>query len=227
MRVTLTPIRKLIRFFNESGYRVLLENGDGTFGAAGDRQRWGNAATATGPLLSGDFDGDGKLDFAYGDGVYFGNGDATFRRVGIGGGTAVAVGDLNGDRLADIVLRTGEGQLSVAMYRGGGAFGAPTVFASPFDLNYPILVADFTGDGVGDLAGKSATSWDFLVLPGSRSGALGTPLRSSFAAGEPVRPPASAIFATADFNRDGRAICCLAPVSFRCAGMARLDFRFC
>ncbi|HUR55347.1 MAG TPA: FG-GAP-like repeat-containing protein [Gemmataceae bacterium] len=91
------------------GYaNVLLGHGDGTFDAA--LSTWANSADL-GPLATGDFNGDTKLDVvtaAPDTLVLLGKGDGTFKATyhyGIGSGAvAVAVGNFNGDTFPDVAL---------------------------------------------------------------------------------------------------------------------------
>ncbi len=209
-----------ILFYDGSGYLPVLGNGDGTFAKPGPRRPWELTTGSAGPIFIADLDRDGNPDFVYANGTYLGNGDATFRRVGIVDATweavPLAIGDLNADNAPDMIFQTLPGQLAIVLNRGDGSFAPPAPFAHPFDLSNGILLADFTADGLPDLVGKGARS-ELIVLPGTRNGAFGTPLRTSIAAAEPymlLSPPninpvlASqgnfSLLAAADFNRDGR-----------------------
>jgi hypothetical protein len=123
------------------GIFVLLGNGDGTFQTPPVHS--GNAASAfTGQdfLVTGDFNGDGKLDLAEGTtgiypgspdlNIYLGNGDGTFASlvaliVGAGSGfpsaTSTVTDDLNGDGFPDLIFATNPG------YDSGNGYYAVTV----------------------------------------------------------------------------------------------------
>jgi uncharacterized protein (TIGR03437 family) len=111
-------------------------------------------------VLTGDFNGDGKLDIALanwteGVTVLLGKGDGTFTRKdnpipGFVISGLIAVADLNLDRTADIVatVNTARGDSYVVLLgRGDGSF------QPPIDLGRDEVkaVADFNGDGKPDL----------------------------------------------------------------------------
>ncbi len=144
---------------------ILLGKGDGTFTAA-------SASPAVGPspigLVVADFNGDGILDLAVADydgyndnaiTILLGKGDGTFQApayYGVYGDSfrSVAVGDFNGDGIADLAV--GEfwtGTVAVFTGNGDGTFGAGITASSnaPISSGY-IASADFNGDGIPDLA---------------------------------------------------------------------------
>jgi hypothetical protein len=162
---------------------VFLGNGDGTF-------RAGTALPAKGPISTGDFNGDGIPDLAVANTPYaqpfevtpinmvtilLGNGDGTFSVNAIGPSTsyapsAVAVGDFNGDGIADLAVvnydpEVGEPggtsaltQISILLGDGKGAFTYATSPLSETIMHESgqgaeqLAVADFNGDGIADLA---------------------------------------------------------------------------
>jgi len=145
---------------------ILLGNGDGTFQEMRPSPTTGGSPDG---LAIADFNGDGIADIAVAN--YSGelNGKAVVVLLGVGDGTfltatpygapglnfhSVAVGDLNGDGVADLAV--GEfwhGLLAVLLGKGDGMFAtAMTLDAqSPVGSGY-IAVADFNGDGLPDLA---------------------------------------------------------------------------
>ena len=120
---------------------------------------------------------------------------------------APAVGDFNGDGLADIVepRRSGYSNISFRVHLStGSAFQYSTWFTLPGPQNseFPILTGDFDGDGRTDIALSNqyqSTFTDYTFL--SRG--------NSFASVNLLEPPVSgktpAIKVVADFNGDGRA----------------------
>ncbi len=150
------------------GASLFLGNGDGTFQA---RQV---AATGLGPsaIVSGDFNGDGRLDLATANSasndisVLLGNGDGTFQpQLKFAAGKNplfLATGDLNGDGRIDLVVvdegteyynETVPGSVMVLLGNGDGTFQAAIELAGG-NLPFPasVVVGDFNGDGRLDIA---------------------------------------------------------------------------
>lgn len=141
-------------------------------------------------VVSGDFNGDGKLDWAVANGgddtiwIYLGNGDGTAKlptivRLQGSAPVALAVADMNGDGKLDLVVAEAD-SLSVAVLlgNGDGTFGPELTFATP-SLPISLAVADFNGDGKLDvvvgLLGDFSTG-QLAFLPGDGTGKLGTPI---------------------------------------------------
>lgn len=144
-----------------SGLTIALGNGDGTFAAAkGSPSSLGQSLWT---VVTGDFNGDGKLDLAVTDQgsntvlVLLGNGDGTFRApvsVAVGNAPdAIVAGDFNNDGKLDLaVLNEGDGTLTLLLGNGDGTFKASS--GSPYLLRAAgsLVAADFNGDGKLDLA---------------------------------------------------------------------------
>jgi hypothetical protein len=141
-----------LAYMPEGSVSVLLNNGNGTFGAA-QTYTVGGAPTS---VAVGDFNRDGKLDIVTANSnstmsVLLNNGDGTFgpaQNDGIGGpGNSVAVGDFDHDGYLDVVT-TGT-ELDVLWGNGTGAFGA---YQKVGPAGSSVVAADFNGDGFPDLA---------------------------------------------------------------------------
>lgn len=90
---------------NQGYILISLGKGDGTFSDYIDVP---NVNSITTPLLIGDFNGDGNLDLATGQSIYFGHGDGTFPSYtrSSTAPTLVAALDVNGDGLPDLLDET-------------------------------------------------------------------------------------------------------------------------
>jgi hypothetical protein len=157
--------------------RILIGNGDGTMQAAGAPAS-DNIFQPASSIVAGDFNGDGKLDLALtfvsnddaccGVSSYFvflGNGDGTFQSP-VGSALAVntnpasiRTADFNGDGIPDLAmlavgnpLNSTVGAPMILIGNGDGTFQAPVTF--PFSES-ALVVGDFNGDGLPDLAGPA------------------------------------------------------------------------
>jgi len=164
-------------------------------------------------VATGDFNGDGKLDWAVSNGqdnsiwLYFGNGDGTSQlptilpTAGIGPAWVIAI-DLNGDGKLDLVVAEADSSMiGVFLGNGDGTFQAETQYAIPAPPLF-LVAGDFTGDGKLDIAagmiGTTATG-PVAVLPGDGTGHLGAALYT----GDP-NPSDGYWLAAADLNGDGK-----------------------
>lgn len=160
---------------------VLLGNGDGTFRTNVD-YTVGAAAYA---VAVGDFNNDGKADLAVGycatsqscssqAGVVIllGNGDGTFRTgasYAANSVSSLAVGDVNADGKADVVVGSTSG-LTVLLGNGDGTFTSS--LANGYEAEF-VAVGDFNGDGKVDIAFTSGGEID--VALGNGDGTFGVP----------------------------------------------------
>jgi hypothetical protein len=196
--------------FGGNNVTVLLGNGSGGFSPAANSP----FAVGTGPqfVAVGDFNGDGFLDLAVANEtsnnvtILLGNGAGSFTASpGSPFGTGaqphcVVVGDFNGDGIEDIATANyGGNNLTVMLGNGSGGFTATA--GSPFAAGgapYAIVVGDFNGDGMQDLAAANLNDSDVTVLLGNGAGSFTAASGSPFAVGQ--NPEALVV---GDFNRDG------------------------
>jgi hypothetical protein len=186
---------------------VLLGNGDGTF------QNFVGTTLPVGANPQGmavaDFNGDGILDLAVAgtqgtrDGVYVLRGAGNGSFVGpfsfLPTGTTsrgVAVGDLNGDGVPDLVVTNFlSDTVSVLLGNGNGIF-QPAVNYAVGGGPTSVVVGDFNGDGIPDLATANAADDTVSVLAGVGDGTFQAETRYLVGSG-----PTG--LAAGDFNGDG------------------------
>ncbi len=153
---------------------ILRGNGDGTF-------RPYQRADQSVSLAVGNFGGGqtgyvlsntsiDQLSLQYGETQTFVQG----RNQGLQAPGAVAVADLNGDGIPDIlVLNSGANELLVYLGLGGNRFAAPLTFYTGTDP-VGLTVANVTGDGIPDIIVSNAGSDDLSLFIGVGQGAAWT-----------------------------------------------------
>ena len=192
---------------------LLAGNGSGSFAAAVSFAV-PQTPGANGPIsiTAGDWNGDGKADFAAANqtsqtvSVFLGNGAGGFASpstIAVGGDPKViSSGDFNGDGIADLaVANFAGGTLSVLKGDGAGGFvTAGTFNAGPQPT--ALALADVDGDSKPDLlvANRSGTTVAIVMNTGT---CLVNCSTFSGSVNYPVNGPASV--AIGDFNRDGRS----------------------
>lgn len=176
-----------------------LGNGDGTFG---DRISFNNSLIGVQSVTLGDLNGDGLIDLVAAGAVWngrlqgqasvmLGNGNGTFQNpltiatettvAGSATSIDVALGDLNGDGILDLVTSglAGQGQASVLLGNGNGTFGSKITFLTENSGN-GVTLGDLNGDGILDLV-TTGEAWDgsrnqgqVSIMLGNGNGTFGT-----------------------------------------------------
>jgi hypothetical protein len=182
---------------------VLLGNGDGTFQSQVDYAT-GRSPTS---IITGDFNGDGKLDLAIADfavakvSVLLGNGDGTFQaHVDFATGTnpgGITTTDLNGDGKLDLaVANLADNTVSILLGNGDGTFGPHIDYATGAEPNH-VATADFNRDGKLDLSVSNSVGASVSILLGNGDGTFQSHVDYAVSS-----PPGQV--ATGDLNGDGR-----------------------
>jgi beta-lactam-binding protein with PASTA domain len=188
---------------------VLLGNGDGTFQAPVAY----NIGAGSNDVAIADINGDGKPDIVVPAGggvdVLLGNGDGTFQPAIFtvtydGSYTGIAIGDFNGDGKPDVAILSyaSAGIVTVLLGNGDGTFATPVNYPLDPANSYPeaVAVADFTGNGILDLAVTNATTANLSVLVGNGDGTF-QPAVDFMVAGYNSNDSGIAV---ADLNGDGK-----------------------
>ncbi|HEX4427087.1 MAG TPA: VCBS repeat-containing protein, partial [Terriglobales bacterium] len=170
---------------------ILLGNGDGTFQPSID-----TATSGAVQMAAADFNGDGKLDLAVVTGdslplqilLNHGDGRFTVSDTTINSFTRVLVGDFNKDGKQDFIANG-----FVMLGNGDGTF----TVGQGLDL-FPVLQADFDGDGIQDLATVSG-SVGRLIISNISMGLPGGNFAPSF-----ISSLSGYEIVAADFNGDGK-----------------------
>ena len=141
-------------------------------------------------VATGDFNGDGHIDWAVANGgdnnmwIYLGKGDGTSQIPTIvplkgASPSALVVADMNKDGKLDLVVAEPDtGTVGILLGNGDGTFGPELEFYVPGGAA-SLAVADFNGDGnldvVVGMVGDQSTG-QLVFLPGDGTGKLGLPV---------------------------------------------------
>ncbi|MDE1160625.1 MAG: FG-GAP-like repeat-containing protein [Acidobacteriaceae bacterium] len=195
---------------------LALGNGGGTFRTSSISLPNVNGGVFAGTVTTGDFNSDGKIDFAVlnnnGCQIFLGDGDGTFT-VGqlvapgqLGGGyLALVTGDLDGDGKPDLITvgaTVAYSYIAVLHGVGDGTFTlvAPSFAISGTPFSSSLVTGDFDGDGKLDVAyatsGNGSSANAILLARGNGDGTFLLP--QQLASGMPY-----VSLATADLNQDG------------------------
>ncbi len=147
--------------FESNSAAVFLGKGDGTFTESSIPLPMDSFS---GPVVIGDFNGDGSLDLAIANGpiggvtIFLGKGDGTFSETSgspiSGGAVSLVAGDFNHDGKLDLAgIDKYNDQVDLFIGAGDGTF-TEVVTTPNVSQSFPstILAADFNADGVPDLA---------------------------------------------------------------------------
>jgi hypothetical protein len=196
---------------------VLLGKGDGTFATPITGQVYSQPQTGgdviLGTLAAADFNGDGKLDLAVvgdyvssgGVTILLGNGDGSFTAAGpnldlTADFALIATGDFNGDGIPDFVTPNYfefGGSPTIFLGKGDGTFTFSKVTLTLDYFPTSVLVADFNGDGVLDLAFSDLNGVEIAL--GNGDGTF------TETAASPIPVPSELYsLKVGDFNHDGK-----------------------
>ena len=156
-------------------------------------------------VVTGDFDKDGKIDFAVANLVSFtvnvfrNNGNGTFQRSTFAVGTcpmAITVGDFDGDKFLDIAVANYEDNtVSILMNSASGGF-LPPVTSPVGRLPNALIAGDFNCDGKDELAVSNTGSGFLSVVSRNTTG--------QFSQNDLPSDIDSSAVTIGDFNGDGK-----------------------
>jgi hypothetical protein len=153
-----------------------LGNGDGTFTLKSSTNVPGVNIESS-YLATGDFNGDGKLDFATsGNVLALGNGDGTFQTPAtlipqLGGFSYIGAADLNNDGFPDLVLTSVfSSQVYVMLNDQHGGFQQAPIVTLSQNSNYGMSFGDLNGDGNVDMLISLGTGGQAVYLGDGKGG---------------------------------------------------------
>lgn len=161
---------------------VLLGKGSKRFGSPVNYIVGGSTSTLD--IVSGDLNGDGSIDLVTANNsssvsVLLGNGDGSFSAATnfsvfpLGSGMdSVALGDMDGDGILDIVsANAGSNNISILLGNGNGTFQAATFYSYSGNPR-SIKTGDFDGDGSTDIVTANYIDSDISVYLGNGDGTV-------------------------------------------------------
>ena len=165
--------------YEQSNMIVLLGDGSGAFGNVAIYST-GNESQPS-AITVGDLNNDGRVDIVVANsgndslGLFFGNGDGTFiNQTTISTGDdsypiSVIVGDINNDRMLDIIVANfGMDNVGVFVGNGRGLFGTQlTLSTGNGSEPYAIALGDFNNDNYSDIVVSNSAAGNIGVFLGN------------------------------------------------------------